>query len=85
MSAVYRLSVFLVLLGVVSNAAAQSGRDLFLAELTGVALDGPGIAPDAVTVLRQRLVRVDSGDSRDRASACYARHYPAHGTPAQLV
>ncbi len=54
-----RLCVLLVLVGFVSNAAAQSGRDLFLPELTGVALDGPGIGPNAVTVLRQRLVRVD--------------------------
>ena len=57
------LSVLLFLIGLVPSAAAQSGppHDLFLAvaEPTGRApLAGPGIGA-TVTVLRQRLVRVD--------------------------
>ena len=63
MSTVCRLSVLLLLVGFVPSVAAQTGSppDLFLAvaDPTGLALDGPGIASSAVTVLRQRVVRVD--------------------------
>ena len=63
MSTVCRLSVLFLLVGCVPGVAAQTGAppDLFLAvaDPTGPALDGPGIASSAVTVLRQRVVRVD--------------------------
>ena len=56
------LSALLVLVGLVANVAAQPTtptRGLFLAEATGVAADGHGLASNAPTVLRQRLARVD--------------------------